>query len=118
MIDKKEFKRKYKETLPPMGIYQIKNLANGKIFIGNSKDLHGKSNSFRFQLDAGLHLNSELQKDYSKFGGENFTFEILDRLEPKVDLSFNYNDDLTTLEELWLEKMQPYGENGYNKQKK
>ena len=30
-MDKKELKKKYKQTLRPMGVYQIKNLVNGKI---------------------------------------------------------------------------------------
>jgi len=118
MIDKKELKKQYKQTLPPMGIYQIKNLISGKIFIGNSKNLHGKSNSYKFQLNSGLHINRELQEDYSKNGEENFSFEVLDTLEPKDDPAYKYDDDLKTLEELWLEKLQPFGEKGYNKIKK
>ena len=118
MIDKKELKKKYKETLPPMGIYQIRNILNGKIFVGNSKNLHGKSNSYKFQLNAGLHVNNELQTDYTKSGGENFVFEIIDKLEPKEDLTRDFTEDLNILEELWLEKLQPYGDKGYNKKKK
>jgi len=118
MLDKKEIKKQYKQTLPPMGIYQIKNLINGKIFLGSSKNLHGKSNSYKFQLNSGLHINRELQEDYSKYGEDNFTFEVLDKLEPRDDPSYNYDDDLKTLEELWLEKLQPYGEKGYHKIKK
>ena len=103
MLDKKEIKKRYKETLPPMGIYQIKNSANGKILIGNSKNLTGKSNSYKFQLNLGSHINKELQKDYNKYGDENFSFEVLDYLE--------------ALEELWIDKLQPFNEKGYNKQK-
>jgi len=115
MIDKKEIKKRYKETVPPMGVYLIRNTINGKIFIGSSKNLNGKSNSFRFQLSAGLHINAKLQADYTQSGEANFIFEVLDRLEPKEDLSYDYTDDLKTLEELWIEKLQPYDEKGYNK---
>lgn len=117
MFDKKEVKKQYKLTLPPMGIYRIKNIANGKIFIGSSLNLHGKSNSFKFQLKSGLHVNSELQKDFNIFGEENFVFEIVDTLEPKEDLSYDYRDDLQLFLEMWMEKLQPYGETGYNKRK-
>ena len=119
MIDKKEIKRKYKETVQPMGIYQIRNLINGKVFISSSKNLTGKLNSFNFfKLSSASHLNSELGNDCEKYGEDNFVFEVLDRLEPKEDLAYDYSDDLKTLEELWLEKLQPYGEKGYNKLKK
>ncbi len=117
MVDKKELKKQYKQTLPPMGVYQIKNLVNGKIFLGSSLNLHGKSNSYKFQLRSGLHVNSELQKDFNQFSEENFIFEIVDLLEPKEDPIYNYGEDLKVFLELWIEKLQPYGETGYNKRK-
>ena len=118
MTDKKELKRQYKQTPPAMGVYQIRNLVNGKILIGYSKNLKGKSNSFRFQLNAGLHINRELQNDYHELGEERFVFEVLDSLEPREDPAYDYTGDLETLEELWIEKLQPYGEKGYNKPKR
>jgi len=117
MINKKELKKQYKQSLPPMGIYRIKNLVNGKIFVGSSLNLHGKSNSFKFQLKSGLHVNSELQRDFNQFGEENFVFEVVDTLEPKEDPSYNYNDDLKVFLEMWLEKLQSYDRVGYNKKK-
>jgi len=115
MINKKALKNQYKQTLPPMGIYQIRNLVNGKIFLGSSLNLHGKSNSFRFQLKSGLHVNSSLQKDYLEFGGENFVFEIVDTLEPQEDPAYDYRKDLKVFEEMWIDKLQPYDDKGYNK---
>jgi len=118
MIDKKELRKKYKQTLQPMGIYQIKNLVNEKIFIGSSKNLPGKLNSSKFQLELGSHMNIELQKDFAHFGKENFSFEVIDYLEPKDDSNYNYTEDLTVLEEMWLEELQPFDEKGYNKRKR
>ena len=34
------------------------------------------------------------------------------------DPLYDYKEDLKTLEELWLEKLQPYDEKGYNQRKK
>lgn len=116
MVNKKELKKQYKETPPQMGVYTITNHANGKIFVGSSKNLHGKSNSYRLQLDTGTHYITELQKEFNQFGGENFTFEVIDRLDPKEGPGYDYTDDLKTLEEMWLEKLQPFGDKGYNKQ--
>ena len=50
-------------------------------------------------------------------------FEELDRIKPfeeiKSDASElkNYKDEVDALLELWLEKLQPYGDKGYNKPK-
>jgi hypothetical protein len=117
MIDKKEAKKQYKQTLQPMGIYQIRNIVNGKIFIGSSKNLNGGLNRNRFQLEQGLHMNKQLQNDYNQFGEGKFSFEVLDYLEPKEDTNYDYTEELKVLEEMWLERLQPYNEKGYNKRK-
>lgn len=118
---RKEIIRNYKETdRPTMGVYQLKNLKNGKIFIGSGKNLEAKRNLHMTALkDWGLHEIKELQEAWNELGEKGVSFEILDTLEPKKDAPANYNyaKDLAFLEELWLEKLQPYGAKGYNKLK-
>jgi group I intron endonuclease len=113
-MNKKEMINKYKQAIQPMGIYQIKNMRNGKIYIGSAKDLRGRINSNKFQLRVGSHLNKEMQKDFNEIGEESFSFDILDYLKPKEVLNYDYTEDLRILEEMWLEKLQPYNEKGYN----
>lgn len=117
-MDRKELKKQYKQTLQPMGIYRIKNLTTGKIFIGSCKNLPGRINRIKFQLKTGNYVIKELQKDYLESGVENFSFEFIDLLEPKEDPAYDYTDDLAVLEKMWLDKLQPYDENGYNKRPK
>ncbi|HKI78091.1 MAG TPA: GIY-YIG nuclease family protein [Ignavibacteriaceae bacterium] len=116
MTNKNELKKSYKQSLTQMGIYQVKNNVNGKILIGSSKNLPGIINRFQFLLKYGTEQNKGLQNDYDKYGKEKFTFEVLDELKPKEDPDYNYSEDLKVLEELWLEKLQPYGDKGYNKE--
>ena len=115
MIDKSEIKKKYMQTLTPIGVYQLKNLINGKILIGSSKNLPARKYRFEMELSYGSLTDKELLHDLKQFGKENFLFEVLDYLEPKEDPSYNYTEDLKTLEELWIEKLQPFDEKGYNK---
>ena len=114
MIDKAEIKKKYKQTLTPMGIYIVRNLVNGKILIGKNKNIPGRINRHKFELEHGSEGVQDLLEDYKKYGPDNFSFEILDQLEPKEDPEYNYTEDLLVLEELWLEKLQPFGDKGYN----
>jgi len=100
-----------------MGIYQITNLASGKIYIGRSTDLNGKLNSEKFQLKNNLHMNKQLQSDFNILGEGKFIFEVLDYLQPKEEPNHDYSNDLWILEEMWLEKLQPFGINGYHKKK-
>jgi len=114
----KELKAAYKQTDTPLGVYQIRNLVNGKVFLGASFNLPAILNRHRFQLDFGKHPNMALQEDWGKWGADQFAFEVLDNLVPMEVANCDYQADLTVLEELWLEKIQPYGERGYNDRKK
>lgn len=61
----------------PSGIYQIRNLINGKIYIGQSVRLVDRRyNHFRL-LELGQSHAHHLQNSYNKYGRENFVFEVL-----------------------------------------
>lgn len=110
-------KKLYKQTLRPMGIFQIKNLSNGKVYIGRAMDLNGKLNSEKFQLKNNMHVNKDLQSDFNVLGEEKFAFESLDYLTAREKPDYDYGHDLQTLEAMWLEKLQPFGERGYHVKK-
>lgn len=111
---RKELQREYKERVKPSGVYQVKNLANGKVLLGSSLNLEGLLNRNRFTLRNNSHLNKELQKDWNELGPDQFAFEILEVVQVRDDPNFNLKDELTLLEQIWLEKLQPFGERGYN----
>jgi len=111
---RKELNREYKERVKPAGVYQVKNLANGKVLLGSSLNLEGPLNRHKFMLKIGSHTNKALQKDWDEFGPEQFVFEILEAVQVKEAPNFNLKDELTLLEMIWLEKLQPFGERGYN----
>jgi hypothetical protein len=116
MERKEELKQLYKESKTQAGVYQIKNTKNQKIFIGstmNLKTLNGK----RFELKMGSHKNKLLQNEWNEYGEDAFVFEVLEVLEKKETGYFDAKDELAKLEAKWLEKLQPYGERGYNREK-
>lgn len=110
---RKELNREYVERLKPAGIYQVKNTVNGKMLLGSSLNLEGPLNRHKFMLKIGGHTNKALQNDWNEFGPDAFAFEILEEVKMKDDLNFNLQDELTLLEMIWLEKLQPV-DNGYN----
>ena len=110
---RKELNREYVERVKPAGIYQVKNTLNGKMLLGSSINLGGPLNRHKFMLKIGGHTNKALQNDWNEFGPDAFVFEILEEVDMKDDPNFNLQDELTLLEMIWLEKLQPV-ENGYN----
>ena len=115
-MNRKDLIREYKETPRPMGVFQIRNLKNEKVFVGSSINLDGIFNRHRFALNAGSFLSQKLQKDWNEAGAENFAFEILEELTLRENLDIK--KELEFLEDLWLDNLQPYGERGYNIRKK
>jgi len=111
---RKELNDEYAKRPKPAGVFQIKNIANGKVLLGSSLNLEGPLNSHRFMLKIGSHRNKALQQDWNEYGEQNFVFEILETVTVKDDPNFNLKDELTLLEMIWLEKLQPVGEKGYN----
>ncbi|MCB9282706.1 MAG: GIY-YIG nuclease family protein [Lewinellaceae bacterium] len=114
MKTRKELKEEYKNKKFKKGVFQIRNTANGKIFIGSSTDLEKIWNRHRAQLNFGGHPNAELQKDWKALGEEAFVYEILEELPEPDDASTDSSRELKALEQMYLEELQPFGEKGYH----
>ena len=117
-MDRKARLREYKETPRPMGVYRVRNTTNGKSLVGSSINLPAMLNRHRAQLQMGSHRNRALQQDWNELGPDVFEFEVLDLLKPSEEAGYDPSDDLRVLEQLWLEKLLPYGERGYNAEPK
>lgn len=112
-----EIKRTFKQNAPEMGVYQIRNHVNGKIYVASSRNLEGERNSRLFQLRMGkIVFSRELQQDLKQYGADNFTFSVLAVLKPPEPAA-DVEKALAALELKWLEKLQPFGERGYNNAK-
>ena len=114
MTTRAELKQAYKDRPPQAGVLRIVNTANGKVLLSGSLSLDGKLNRHRFLLDAGMHANPALQADWKALGAGAFTFEIVERVQIKDEPGFDLEAELGLLEELWVEKVRPFGERGYN----
>ncbi|HSU15419.1 MAG TPA: GIY-YIG nuclease family protein [Longimicrobium sp.] len=111
-----ELKRRFKEEGRPMGIFAVRNLSTGKMLVGAAQNLPGALNSQRFQLRMGGHRNRALQADWNALGEDGFAFEVLDELER--DAGRDAAEELAVLERMWLDRLQPWGERGYNPEPK
>ena len=114
MKSQKDIKREYKERVKQAGVFQVKNTENGKVLLGSSLNLDGPLNSHKFMLTIGSHRNKILQQEWNEYGPDKFVFEILEVVKVKDDPNFNISDELTLLEQIWLEELHPFGEHGYN----
>nr|WP_319637824.1 DUF2087 domain-containing protein [Priestia aryabhattai] len=112
---KKQMKQLAKEVKTEGGVYQIKNLHNGKIYIGSTPNIK-TLNGVKFTLKTNTHQNKELQNEWNTYGADAFSIEMLETIKREEEKALS-KKDLLKLEAKWLEKLQPYGEKGYHSPK-
>lgn len=116
MMDKqkrKELQEQYKQIKTYMGVVKLTNKKNNRIMITSYPNMKNRWLTLKAQLDTGRHPNLEFQKDWTELGEEAFTYEVLEEKDTE-----DINDvrwELEQMEKAWLEKLQPYGDKGYNR---
>ncbi len=118
MKTKKELKQAYKHMKFRMGVFQIRNTVNDKIFIEGNIDLDSIWNRHRFQLNFGNHPNEALQLEWNTYGEAKFVYEILDEIKPSETEITNYNKEIKLLEQMFIDELQPFDDKGYHRRKK
>lgn len=89
------------------GIYQIRNLINGKVYVGSSLVLGRRKKANLSTLRRRIHNSIYLQNSWNKYGEENFVFEIIEIID-NVDL-------ILIREQYYLDFLKSYNKKiGYN----
>ena len=60
------------------GIYMIRNVINGKIYIGSTINLKKRILAHKNLLSSGKHGNKHLQRSWNKYGKDFFEFSVLE----------------------------------------
>lgn len=90
------------------GIYVIRHLPTGKVYVGSAVRLSKRWAEHISLLKRGRHYNSKLQAAYDESGADSFTFEVLERSEGI--------ENLHELEAKWIAALDSVG-SGFNKWK-
>ncbi|MGE3913288.1 MAG: GIY-YIG nuclease family protein [Chloroflexota bacterium] len=100
----------YKRTHPEAGVYRIVNTTNGKALLSSALNLNSVRSKVAFARSTGTAggLPHQLEADIRKLGIDAFSLEILEVLETRPEqTAAEVRADLTALEELWREKLDP-----------
>lgn len=76
------------------GIYRIQNTQNGKVYIGQAVNIHGRLRDHKEKLNTNKHNNEHLQRAWNKYGADKFTFSVIEECEL---------DKLTEREQYWID---------------
>lgn len=63
-------------------IYQIRNVINGRIYVGSAINLRKRLIAHRSLLDRGKHHSKVLQRSWHKHGANAFSFEVIEYVTP------------------------------------
>ena len=86
--------------LPPQpGIYMIKNVYNGKCYIGSATKLSNRVNAHRCLLLSGKHQNIILQRSFNKYGANAFIIGVIEFCE---------RDELINRERYFCDLFRPF----------
>jgi len=59
------------------GIYTIRHIISGKLYIGSSANIPSRWNTHLWFLNTNSHSNKHLQRSWTKYGSNEFEFKIL-----------------------------------------
>jgi hypothetical protein len=108
-LDKAAAKKEYRQTRQPMGVYRVRNLQNGKSYIGFATNLQARLNRLKFELKYGIHVNAELLGEWRSFGESAFEIEVLDVLDHSEKKTENDTEALQVLAEMWVRDLEKTG---------
>ncbi len=66
------------------GIYGIRNMVNGKWYIGQSVNIDDRRRHHFRSLQDGKHYNWHLQKAFTQYGKNNFEFHVLEETKEEM----------------------------------
>jgi hypothetical protein len=107
---RRELTEEYRQHPPEAGVYQLVNTRTGKLFLGSAVNLPSMRSKLEFSQRTGTvsALDRKLRADLSEYGAAAFTFEVLEVLDVLPNATpASIRDDLTALEALWREKLDP-----------
>ena len=95
----------YKERSVESGIYAVRCVSSGQVWVGSAPDLSTIQNRLWFTLRQGSNPHRSLQKAWATHGSEAITFEIVERLRDDDDPGYIRTAALKSLHAHWVEKL-------------
>lgn len=83
------------DNLKISGIYAIRNKINGKVWVGQAKNISNRWNTHRYAFRKGKN-SPRFQHAWNKYGEENFEYSVLEECECKKDV-------LCEREQYWID---------------
>ncbi|MEP6538320.1 MAG: GIY-YIG nuclease family protein [Bryobacteraceae bacterium] len=105
---KKEAIHQFKERKPRVGVFAVRCVLSGKVWVGSSRNLDATRNGTWFGLRNGSHREPPLQQEWNAHGETAFQYEVLELLDEEV-LPLAVSDLLAEKKKLWMKQLAAPG---------
>lgn len=80
-VNRKAAIAEYKKRKVLAGVFAVRCLASGQVWVGRAPDVESIETRLRFGLRAGGHRHPPMQAAWNAHGGDSFAFEIVETVE-------------------------------------
>lgn len=100
---KQQLREKAKNHKITMGVLALKNNINRKQYVQGALNLEALENKMKFLLNGGLFANnSQLQKDWTEYGSDAFSFETVTIIYDQENKYINYRQEIKKAEQAYI----------------
>jgi len=104
-LSRKELVRQYKEIKVQAGIYAVRCIPSGRVWVGPSRNLSATKNGLWSGLRAGFHPETSLQAEWNALGEQAFEYEPLEVLGEDVH-PLNVFGVLKEMKSKWMAQLK------------
>jgi hypothetical protein len=101
---RREAAKEFKERKIARGAFAVKCGITAQVWVGSTMNLDASRNSTWFSLRHGSHHDKALQAAWNEHGDQNFSYEILEKLDDDVS-PLEIWDLLKKVKRRWVEQL-------------
>jgi hypothetical protein len=83
-MNKREIRNEFKLRKFPKGVFAVRCLASGEVWVASTGNLTSARTALFFMLRNGSHINKKMQAAWDAHGEAAFEFEILETFDEDV----------------------------------
>lgn len=111
MSGRKALLRAYKERKVEAGVYAVRCLASGEVWVGATPDLSSRQSGVWFSLRQGSHREPTLQAAWNTHGADAFVFEPIETIDAEGLDAFGRTSRLKDRRAHWIGTLSARGLN-------
>ncbi len=102
---KKEITRAWAGRDRRQGVFAVRCLASGELWVSTTRNLESQRNGVWFALRQGGHPNKAVQAAWNAHGEANFSYEVLEELSEEGSTAAGFSDRLKDRGRHWREAL-------------